>query len=222
MTEMGPVLQAVESQLMQAIERDQAHRRRRRKALRAGALTAAAAAVLSGTALAATGALGVIDLGGGVSAARVSTLPEWDGLKGTFVTGGAGTSYIYHLTGGSDPTLNYGPTDPHPTNNIYITSRRRLSTAELRTVLDEELSHETWSDSTVIKDMREGKLPPGLHWVKQGRHPVISGPSSQPATKLPAGVTSVSNGCPTPGVAGQPGTPGSSPASGKKGVAVAP
>lgn len=57
MTTMNPILEAVEAELMQAIEADQVRRRRRRKALRTGALVAAAAVVLSGTAL----ATGVLD-----------------------------------------------------------------------------------------------------------------------------------------------------------------
>lgn len=57
MTATNRILQAIESELMQAIEHDQVRRRRRRNAFRTGAVMAAAAVVLSGTAL----ATGVLD-----------------------------------------------------------------------------------------------------------------------------------------------------------------
>lgn len=69
MTASTPILRAVESRLMQAIERDQVRHRRRRKAFRIGAMMAAAAVILSGTAL----ATGVLDHRDG---ARPSS-PRW-------------------------------------------------------------------------------------------------------------------------------------------------
>ncbi|MGP0103290.1 MAG: hypothetical protein ACLPUT_16915 [Solirubrobacteraceae bacterium] len=243
-TELGQAIhrdhEALKVELGRAIRRDHSRRKRRRKAIRTSALSLGAVLVLSGSALAAGDALGVIDLGGGVSAARVSSVPVWDGSTGTFVTGsslpvwneqagafvggGNGSPYIYHLTGGSDPTLSCGPTDPEATNNIYVTSTHPLTSAELTEILDEEVSHETTAGQTIVKEVTEGKLPGGAKWVRTGRHPIIGGGSTPKSTRqlFPAGVTGVSNGCPTPGVAGQPGSPGSPAAPGKAGVTVTP
>lgn len=223
--ELGQALlrdhEALKANLGSAIRRDHSRRKRRRKAIRTSALGLGVVLVLSGSALAAD-ALGVIELGGGVSAVQVSTRPVWDGTTGTFITGTSENgSYIYHLTGGSNPTSTCGPTDPNPTNNIYVTSTRRLTSTELKEVLDTELRTEP--RSVIVKEMEEGKLPNGAKWLRRGRYPMIGGGSSAPQKPLPAGVTSVSNGCPTPpGVARQPGTPGSPAAPGKAGVTVAP
>lgn len=218
--------QALKAQLRQAIRDDHSRRQRRHKTIRTSALSLATVLVLSGSALAAGDALGVIELGGGVSAAPVSSLPVWNGKTGTFVTGtgGNGTPYIYHLTGGNVRSLSCGPTDPNPTNNIYITSTRPLTSAELKEILDEETSHETLPLQTIVKDIKEGKLAHGAKRVRKGTHPIASGSTGPTAGSkaLPAGVTGVSNGCPTPGVAGQPGSPGSAPAPGKAGVTVVP
>jgi hypothetical protein len=193
--------QALRADLGRAIRRDCSQRKRRRKAIRVSASSLVAILVLSGSALAAGDALGVIELGSGVSAARVPSLPEWNGKSGTFVTGGTGHPYIYHLTGGSAPSLGCGPTDPHAANNIYVTSTRPLTQAELKEILDQETSHETTPAES------------GVTEVRSGRYPEFSSPASP--YKWPAGVTEVSNGCPTPGVAGQPDGPGSATAAGK-------
>jgi hypothetical protein len=197
--------------------------RRVRRSMRAHPLLATGLVALGVAApLAAADATGVIELGGGISATSVSSLPEWNGKTGTFVTGGNGDPYIYHLTGGSAPNLSCGPTDPNPTNNIYVTSTLPLASAELEEILDEEISHETASSQAVTNEIAEGKSPSGVTEMTKGRHPVISGSGPATGRKLPEGVTSISNGCPTPGVAGQPGNPGSPAAPGKTGVTVAP
>jgi hypothetical protein len=41
------------------------------------------------------------------------------------------------------------PTDPAPTNNIYVTSMRPLTSAALKEIFDEEASHETTPWRTV-------------------------------------------------------------------------
>jgi len=120
-------------------------RTRRHKLLRTGGLSLAALAVLSGSALAAGNALGIIDLGGGVSAAPVTTIPVWDGTTGTFVnvtvgsTTSAAGSYAYHITGG---TFTVACPFTNPTryvtesNDSYVTSTRPLTTAELQQLVD--------------------------------------------------------------------------------------
>jgi hypothetical protein len=192
--------EVMKANLARLIRRDNPSRQRRRKVIRTTALGLAAVMVLSGTALAAGEAFGVIELGGGVTAVQVSSIPVWNGTTGTFITGTSEHgSYIYHLTGGSDPTQVCGPSDPHPTNNIYITSTRALTAVELKEVLDSELSRDTKPASAVTKEMEEGKLPGGGKWVSRGRHPMIGGSPTQATQKpLPSWVTGVSNGCPTP------------------------
>lgn len=220
---------AMKANLASAIRRDQKRRVRRRKTIRASVFTCGAILALAGSALAAD-ALGVIELGGGISAVEVSSIPVWNGTTGTFITGKSEHgSYFYHLTGGSDPNLTCGATDPSPTNNIYVTSTRPLAAAELKEILDSELSHETQSHATIMKEMQETReekrpLPYGAKWLRRGRYPMIGGGHEPQSTHklVPSGVTSVSNGCPTPGVAGQPGTPGSPAAPGKAGVTVEP
>jgi hypothetical protein len=237
MSETSPDLQGVKAQLREAIRRDHEalkanlssairrdhiRRKRRRKAIRTGALSLGVLLVLSGSALAAGDVLGVIELGGGVNAVQVSTLPVWNGTTGTFITGTSEHgSYVYHLTGGSNPTSSCGPTDPNPTNDIYVTSTRPLTSAELKEILDRETSGRK-PRSVLMKEMEEGKLPNGAKWLRRGRHPMIGGGSTAPQKPLPSGVTGVSNGCPTPGVASQPGTPGSPATPGKAGVTEAP
>ena len=110
------------------------HSQRRRKLARTVALSLAALVALSGSALAAGDALGIIDLGHGISAAQVSGLPAWNGETGTLVAGKANGFYTYRLTGGVARLLSCGSAPV--TNNIYITSSRPLSQSELKGLLD--------------------------------------------------------------------------------------
>jgi len=119
---------------------------RRRTTLRTGVLGLAALTVLSGSALAAGSALGIVDLGGGVSATPVTTIPVWDGTTGTFVNATVGSSvsaagsYAYHITGGTTtrecPFTNPPRYQTAP-NDIYVTSSRPLSAAELELLVPE-------------------------------------------------------------------------------------
>jgi hypothetical protein len=128
---------------------------------------------------------GVVQPAQGMTAEAVKSLPEWDGTSGRFVSGASpGVPYIYHLTGGEAQALDCGTTDPHPTNNMYVTSTAPLSVRQLEEV----------------QGIYRSKRP------------------SQP----PASVTGISNGCPTPGVAGQPGEPNSPPAPRVAAVTVRP
>jgi hypothetical protein len=148
MTELGPSLLELKAELGRAIRQDHQRRERRRKTIRTSAMSLGAFAAMSGSALAAGDALGVIDLGGGSSAAPVSSFPVWDGATGTFVTATTGSSttapYAYHITGGTTTTpcpftnpLRY-ETEP---NDIYITSTQPLTAAELQQVLEMQTDH---------------------------------------------------------------------------------
>jgi hypothetical protein len=133
--------------------------------------------------LAAADDAGVTQLSHGVSAEAVKSLPEWNATSGRFIPSVEPTApYIYHLVGGEARGFDCGTTDPHPTNNIYVTSTAALSVEQLKELQQTYLA----------------KVP-GL---------------------LPPSVTSISNGCPTPGVAGQPGTQNSPSAPGAAAVTV--
>jgi len=69
MTELSPSLLELKAELARAIRQDHQRRERRRKTIRTSAMSLGAFAAMSGSALAAGDALGVIDLGGGSSAA---------------------------------------------------------------------------------------------------------------------------------------------------------
>jgi len=148
MTELSPSLLELKAELGRAIRQDHHRRERRRKTIRTSALSLGAFAAMSGTALAAGDALGVIDLGGGSNAAPVSSFPVWDGATGTFVTATTGSSttapYAYHITGGTTttrcPFTNPARYETEP-NDIYVTSTQPLSAVELQQVLETQTDH---------------------------------------------------------------------------------
>jgi hypothetical protein len=148
MTELSPSLLELKADLSRAIREDHRRRQRRRKAVRTGALSVGAFAALSGSALAAGDALGVIDLGGGSSAAPVTSVPVWDGATGTFVSATVGSRstapYAYHIAGGTTTTrcpFTNPPRYEVTPNDIYITSTNALSATELQQALDDETEH---------------------------------------------------------------------------------
>jgi hypothetical protein len=184
-------------ELEEAIHRDLAHRTRRRKIFRGVGLSVPAVVAASGVAMAATGTFtntaGQLELPSGIKIQAVDSSPEFVGTASPtgFVTGsGRGGRYVfYHVTGGEAPAFGCGPSDPHPTNNIYIISTLPLASEFILSLL-----------------LPNGELKP-----------------TDMATKLKedvAGVISTSNGCPTPGIAGQPGAQGAPAEPGKAGVAV--
>jgi hypothetical protein len=142
MTEPSPSLLDLKAELGGAIRTDHQRRHRRRKTVRTTALSVGAFVALSGSALAAGDALGVIDLGGGSSAQAVTTIPVWDGASGTFVNATVGSSaiapYAYHITGATTttpcPFTNPTRYETEP-NDIYVTSNRPLNAAELEQAL---------------------------------------------------------------------------------------
>ncbi len=148
MTELSPSLLELKAELARAIRHDHQRRERRRKTIRTSAMSLGAFAAMSGSALAAGDALGVIDLGGGSSAAPVSTFPVWDGATGTFVTATTGSSatapYAYHITGGTTttqcPFTNPVRYETEP-NDIYVTSTQPLTAAELQQALEMQTEH---------------------------------------------------------------------------------
>jgi hypothetical protein len=134
MTDLTPGLIALKNELMPAFRRDHHRRQRRRKLVRTSAISFAAFAALSGSALAAGSALGVIDLGGGATAAPVTTLPVWNGTTGTFDSGTANGNYIYELAGVGEGALVCGPNDPDVAT--FLTSSQPLTQSDLEGLLD--------------------------------------------------------------------------------------
>lgn len=135
MTELSPDLLRLKAELSRAVRRDHAKRQRRHKLIRTSALGLGVFAALSGSALAAGSALGVINLDGGATATQVSSLPEWNGTTGAFVTTTTdGTApYAYHISGGTT-TLScpFTARTVAIPNDIYITSTQSLTTSELQ------------------------------------------------------------------------------------------
>jgi hypothetical protein len=127
LADLPPDLRALRSQLVSAAERDLARRHRRRHAAKAPAVGALAAIGLVGTTVAAGAALGVIDLGNGIQAKQVSSVPAYDAATHQFVQ--VHGDYVYHLTGGASNLSGC----PGAANNIYVEATRPLDAAELRT-----------------------------------------------------------------------------------------
>jgi hypothetical protein len=184
-------------ELGRAIRRDHLRRRRRRRAIRLGGLSAVALAGLSTAALAAGGvftevetttSVAEVQLPEDVTIQAVDSFPEFVGTASPngFVTRTADArwgQFFYHVTGGEAKELGCGYATV-PTNNVYITSRRALSEQEITSLLKPD-----GETKSVVEQRR------------------------------PAWITSTSDGCANPGIAGQPGTPGEAPAPGKGAVA---
>ena len=146
MTELTPAVLALKTELGQAIRRDHLLRKRRRKAVRTGALSLGALLALSGSAVAAGEVLGVIDLTGGVTATRVSSVPVSGHVvalcpSNTCAAGAPSDApFIYHLVGGQALRvlggIRCGPADGGvTTNSLYLTSTRALTAAQLQGVV---------------------------------------------------------------------------------------
>jgi len=136
MTQLSPDVLSLKLALGRAIRSDCARRARRRRTARRAAATLSAAAVMSSAGVAGAAVLGMIDLGSGVRATPVTSFPQWNGQTWSLVAGGADAPFVYHLTGGHATGVACGPGDPNPTNNIYITSTRQLTTGELHHLSD--------------------------------------------------------------------------------------
>lgn len=134
MIELTPDRIALKDELMPAFQRDHQRRQGRRKAARTAVIGLAAFAALSGSAVAAGSALGIIDLGGGVSATQVTTLPVWDGTTGTFDSGTANGQYIYEFAGLGADSVVCGATDPDVAT--FITSTQPLTQSDLESLID--------------------------------------------------------------------------------------
>jgi hypothetical protein len=197
MTELSPSLLELKAELGRAIREDHQRRQRRRKTIRTSALSLGAFAAMSGSALAAGDALGVIDLGGGSSAAPVSSFPVWDGATGTFVTAATGSSttapYAYHITGGTTttqcPFTNPARYETEP-NDIYITSTQPLTAAELQQALEMQTDHSAAAFPQLRAD--------GVQSMGSFDNPIGAGCGYGPASSTATGSTAATQTSPTP------------------------
>ncbi len=139
-------MRALEVELGKAIWRDHRRRRRRVKTARVAALGATALMAMSGTALAAGQALGLIDLGGGATAARVPGAPFSGPI---FVMGFTGCQhgecsatrpYVYRVSGGH-VTRSFGGITCRASASrftprvVYVSSSRELNDRQLRAAI---------------------------------------------------------------------------------------
>jgi hypothetical protein len=126
-TDLTPDLQIMRNELIGAARRDLQSRTRRRGSVRACAIGATGALVLSGSALAAGDVLGLVELGGGLRAQQVNTYPAYNVSTHRFVQ--VHGEYLYHVTGGRVRGLSACPTHE---NDIYIESSRALTEPQLQ------------------------------------------------------------------------------------------
>ncbi|MHB1539588.1 MAG: hypothetical protein ACYCUM_14680 [Solirubrobacteraceae bacterium] len=132
----------------------------RRKIIRTGTLSVGAVLVLSGSALAAGSALGVIELGGGDTAETLATVPityQSSNGKDYQVNVPSGAAYTYRLAGGKS---NLHCADPE----TIVESDRQLSSEELHKLLLEESAGPT--------HVRSDTLPEGVKGISESCIPV--------------------------------------------------
>jgi hypothetical protein len=144
--------------------------KRRRGIIRTGTLSVGAVLVLSGSALAAGSALGVIELGGGDTAETLATVPvQYQRSNGTSyqVNVPSGTAYTYKLAGGESNLICANP-------ELLVESNRQLSSEELHQLLLEESAGAT--------HVRSDTLPPGVVSIGESCIPVHLSASSAQAT----------------------------------------
>jgi hypothetical protein len=175
----------LERAVEQMIQHESTRRRwlPRQPAWRVLIIGAAMMLVLGGTAFATQAVFGIINLGNGLRAQQVTSVPDWDGISGSFVSTSQSHGYVYHVVGGTALELSCGPEDLSATNNIYVRSKRPLDESELKELLVSQFVQTPLS--------LEQKAIAALRARHHGH------PRRAPNGKaLPAGVLSVSNGCP--------------------------
>jgi hypothetical protein len=153
MIDPSPSVLTLKAELTRAIQADRRSRRRRRRALRSATVGVLATLAVSATAIGAGAALGVIHLGNGASARRISHVPR----LGAFTAfcrsecGGA-TRFVYRVTPNTvQPTYDVPPNEvvraggpgclrglrgmpPYQPHEIYVGSRHRLTPVDLESI----------------------------------------------------------------------------------------
>ncbi len=197
MNEASPAVRAVIAELSQAVRRDHARRVRHAKAIRIGGFSALGLVALSSAALAAGGAFREIETVtpvGEVQLPRNLTIQAVDSFP-EFV--GRATPNGFATSTGSAAGGRY---IYHVTGGVASGLGCGFATPPTNNIYIRSTRQLT---SAEIESMLlpNGELAEDKQWPR------------------PAGVTETSNGCPNPGVAGQPGTPNESPKPGKAAVA---
>jgi hypothetical protein len=195
MTDLSPAIRALKAELSQAIRRDQSRRTRRVKTLRTGGFSALALAGLSSAALAAGGAFREVETVtpvGEVELPQNVTIQAVDSFP-EFV-GRASTNGFVTSTGNA----RLGHYIYHVTGG----EAREIGCG---------FAHPT--NNIYITSTR----PLSEHEIRSLLRP---DGELEGHAKAPPWVTGESNGCPNPGIAGQPGTPNGPVLPGKAAVAV--
>ncbi len=186
--DMPADLAALRADLAGAIRRDHRRGLARRRTARIGLIGVACALALSGSALAAGAALGVINLGGGVTAKRIAKVPSPQG-SGEIALGYVGCyhhdcsakpRYVYQLSGGrarrSFGGITCGPqAAPFRPRRIFVTSHVPLSHAQLRYAVGGILGGNAGrrvrvpqGTMTIVRICHETPLKSGKLWRRRG------------------------------------------------------
>ncbi len=196
MTELSPAIRALKAELSEAIRRDHSRRTRRRKTLRTGGFSVLALAALSSAALAAGGAFREVETVtpvGEVELTQNVTIQAVDSFP-EFV-GRASTNGFVTSTGNA----RLGHYIYHVTGGEAREIGCGFATHPTNNIYI--TSTRPLSEQEIRSQLRpDGEL--------EGH------------AKAPAWLTGESNGCPNPGIAGQPGTPNGPLLPGKAAVAV--
>jgi hypothetical protein len=196
MTEPSPAIRALKAELSQAIRRDHSRRARRRKALRTASFSLLALAVLSSVALAAGGAFRVLET---VTPVGEVELPQ----NVTIQAVDSFPEFVGRATANGFTTSTGGTRWGH---YIY-----HVTGGEAREIGCGFATHPT--NNIYITSTR----PLSEQEIRSLLRP---DGELEGHAKPPAWVTSESNGCPNPGIAGQPGTPNGPLVPGKAAVTV--
>ncbi|HWX45577.1 MAG TPA: hypothetical protein VNY52_09675, partial [Solirubrobacteraceae bacterium] len=196
MTEPSPAIRALKAELSQAIRRDHSRRTRRRRALRAGSISVLALAALSSAALAAGGAFREVETVtpvGEVELPRDVTIQAVDSFP----------EFVGRATPNGFATSTSGVRGGH---YIY-----HVTGGEAREIGCGFATHPT--NNIYITSTRQ---------LSEHEIRLLLRPDGELEghAKAPPWITSESNGCPNPGIAGQPGIPNGPLLPGKAAVAV--
>jgi hypothetical protein len=196
MTDPSPAIRALKAELSQAIRRDYSRRTRRRRALRTGGFSVLALAALSGVALAAGGAFREVETVnpvGEIELPRDVTIQAVDSFP-EFVGKATPNGFVTSTSGVRGGRYIYHVTGGEAREigcGFATHPTNNIYITSTRQLSEHEIGSLLRPDGEL-----EGHAKP------------------------PPWITSESNGCPNPGIAGQPGTPNGPLLPGKSAVTV--
>jgi hypothetical protein len=154
MIDPSPSVLTLKADLLRAVQTDRRRRRRRRRALRSATVAVLAMLAASATAIGAGAALGVIHLGDGASARRISHVPKLGAFTAFCRSECSGaTRFVYRVTpelvqrtynvqpnevlragGGMGCLRTLRDLPPYEPHEIYVGSRHRLTPVDLESI----------------------------------------------------------------------------------------